>query len=239
MRGWSKAVGAGLGYFVGGPIGAVMGYVLGKKLVPKLRPEESHLLIANLMGFTAVLLKADGPPSPQEQRETVRFYSCLFRFDANDEGLAHQLLEQLLAVDLDIVAMAQTFNRHSDLPMRHRLLEILSTVSLLLRGQLDEPQLALLNQIAVALNMDRKRWEALRASYRAPSPTLDTACCYALLELSPEVPATEVRAAYRRLAKKYHPDRSAQLDLRAKQLYVERMTLINTAYGTIRGQKGF
>ena len=44
MKGWSKAVGTGLGYFVGGPIGAVLGYMAGDKLAPIHRAEDGHEL---------------------------------------------------------------------------------------------------------------------------------------------------------------------------------------------------
>ena len=57
MRSWAKAVGAGLGYVVGGPIGAVFGYIAGKKLGPEFKPMEGHLLVANILGFTASLLR--------------------------------------------------------------------------------------------------------------------------------------------------------------------------------------
>ena len=239
MRGWAKAVGAGLGYVVGGPIGAVFGYIAGQKLSPKFKPMEGHLLVANLLGFTASLLRTSGTPSPEGRQATIRFVAKVFYFDEEDELLAGQLLDRLLAVDLDIAAMAQTFNQHSDNRMRVRLLEILCTLCLLIHGSLRGRELAVLTRIAETLKLDQTRWQAIFNEYQGPSPTLDLACCYALLELYPEVPETEVRAAYRRLAKKYHPDRSAHLDQVAQRRQVERMTLINGAYETIRAQKGY
>jgi len=144
MKGWSKAVGAGLGYFVGGPIGAVLGYMAGHKLTPKLNAQEGHLLIANLLGFTTIFLKANTAPSSEDSSETVRFISRLFQFDAEDEHMAGELLQRLLEVDLDIHAMARTFKNHSDVNMRNRLLEILATLCLLIEGPLQERQLRLL-----------------------------------------------------------------------------------------------
>jgi DnaJ like chaperone protein len=239
MKGWSKAVGAGLGYIVGGPIGAVLGYIAGQKLSPKFKPVEGHLLIANLLGFTASLLKTSGSPSPEHRLETIGFVSKLFHFDADDESLAGQLLDRLLTVDLDIEAMAQTFNQHSDIHMRVRLLEILCTVCLLLHGALRGSQLAVLTRIAQTLELDQKQWQVIETRHRGPSPELDIDCCFALLDLYPEATEEEVRAAYRKLAKKYHPDRSAHLNHATQKGHVERMTLTNVAYETIRAGKGF
>jgi DnaJ like chaperone protein len=239
MKGWSKAVGAGLGYFMGGPIGAVLGYMAGHKLTPKLPAAEGHLLTANLLGFTALLLKANTTPSLEQRQETVRFIARLFRFDAEDEHTAGELLDRLLAVDLDILAMAKSFNHHCGKPMRERLLEILATVCLFTHGPLQGRQLGLLSRTAEALNLSQPQWQALKSRYQTLSPTLDIDCCYALLEIFPESSESEIRAAYRRLAKKYHPDLATHLEPCAKRRQVERMTLIKTAYETIRAHKGF
>ena len=231
-------MGTGLGYFVGGPIGAVLGYMAGHKLAPRLQAEEGHLLIANLLGFTTLFLKADGLASADESKETVRFISRLFRFDADDEDTAMRLLNRLLQVSLDIDAMAKTFKNYSDKPMRVRLLEILATLSLFNHGPLQGSQLALWSSIAEALDLTPAQAQTIKSRYRSQSPQLDTACCYALLELYPEDSTEKIRAAYRRLAMKYHPDRFAHLDQAVQRRHAQRMTLINAAYEAIRADRG-
>ena len=79
----------------------------------------------------------------------------------------------------------------------------------------------------------------LRGRGKRKDPKLNSACCYALLGIYPEVSESEIGAAYRRLAKQYHPDVVAHLDQAAQQRYIERMTLINAAYETIRADRGF
>jgi DnaJ like chaperone protein len=238
VKGWAKAVGAGLGYAVGGPIGAVLGYMAGHKLAPKLKASEGHLLIANLLGFTTLLLKANSTPSSEQRREAVLFLSRLFRFDPEDEELADELLQRLLEVDLDVHAMAKTFKKHSDSQMRTRLLQILATLSLIISGPLRTGQLALLKTIAEAITLSPAQWQTIQTRYQAPSPQLDTPCCYAILELYPESSEEEIRTGYRRLAKKFHPDRYALKDQSIQRRYAERMTLINAAYETIRVDRG-
>ena len=238
MKSWSKAVGAGLGYVVGGPIGAVLGYMAGRKFAPKIKAQEGHLLIANLLGFTTLLLKANSTPSSEERRETVLFLSKLFKFDREDEELADELLQRLLEVDLDVIAMARTFKKHSDPQMRKHLLETLATLSLLINCPLERGQLALLDEFAESLNLTPAQWRTIKSRYRGPSPQLDTPFCYAILGLFPESSEEEIRAAYRRLAKKYHPDRFALQDQSVQRRHAERMPLINAAYETIRADRG-
>ena len=239
MKGWSKAVGAGLGYVVGGPIGAVLGYMAGQKLAPKLKAQEGHLLIANLLGFTTLLLKIDHTASAEERREIVLFLSRIFELDKEDEQLAYELLQRLLEVELDIFAMARTFKGYSDTQMRVRLLEILATLSLLINCPLEREQLALLDEIAGALSLTPAQWRTVKSRYRGPSPQLDTPSCYAILQLFPGSSEEEVRAAYRRLAKKYHPDRFVLEDQSIQRTHGQRMALINAAYETIRADRGF
>ena len=238
MKGWAKAVGAGLGYVVGGPVGAVLGYMAGHKLAPKLQARQGHLLIANLLGFTTLLLKANSAPSSEQRREVVLFLSKLFRFDPEDEELADELLQRLLDVDLDVAAMATTFKKHSDPQMRSRLVQILATLSLLINGPLETKHLDLLKTIAEAINLTPAEWQTIQARFQGPSPQLDIPCSYAILELYPESSQEQIRTGYRRLAKKYHPDRFSHLDQNTQRRYGERMTLINSAYETIRVERG-
>jgi molecular chaperone DnaJ len=54
---------------------------------------------------------------------------------------------------------------------------------------------------------------------------------YDLLEVSPNASPEVVKAAYRQLALKYHPDK--QPDARARQQAEERMKAINAAYDVL------
>jgi hypothetical protein len=58
----------------------------------------------------------------------------------------------------------------------------------------------------------------------APQPPGERAKALAVLELAPDATASEVRSAYRRLCRKYHPDRFANDDAKANtahELFVE------------------
>jgi len=42
--GWKKAIGAGLGYYVAGPVGALLGFIISKQIKPSEKSEEDTLL---------------------------------------------------------------------------------------------------------------------------------------------------------------------------------------------------
>jgi DnaJ like chaperone protein len=234
MNRLAKVLGVGLGYLAAGPIGAVIGYFVGEGIGPR---EEEQLLVAILLGLTATLLRVQGVPPAGDRRRTARFISRLLRCDAHDERLIHQLLEQFLPLDLDMEAMARSFSRITDRPMRRQLLEILATVCRL-QGLAAEQHLDLLTRITAALDLPEEDWVAIKATVLAPSPILSLESCFALLELIPDAPPAEVKRAYRRLAKRYHPDRAPAAPPHKLRGNTERLLLITTAYQTIAGNRG-
>ena len=59
-----------------------------------------------------------------------------------------------------------------------------------------------------------------------------------MLEISPNATDDEVRAAYRRMAMKNHPDRVSTLGPDVQKAAAERFQQISEAYETIKKQRG-
>ncbi|MBX8465813.1 J domain-containing protein [Deinococcus sp. RIT780] len=57
-----------------------------------------------------------------------------------------------------------------------------------------------------------------------------------VLEVSPTATLEDIKAAYRRLAKQYHPDRVASLGPEFRLLAEQRMKQINAAYEALTGR---
>jgi len=232
MNRLSKVLGVGLGYLAAGPIGAVIGYFVGEGIGPR---EDEQLLVAILLGLTPTVLRVQGVPPADDRRRTARFISRLLRCDAHDERLIHQLLEQFLPLELHVEAMARSFSRSTDRPMRRQLLEILATVCRL-QGSATDDHLDLLTRITAALDLPEEDGERIRVTVLAPSPILSLESCFALLELTPNAPMAQVKRAYRRLARRYHPDR-APAEPRESRARTERMVVLNAAYRIIQRQR--
>jgi DnaJ-domain-containing protein 1 len=107
-----------------------------------------------------------------------------------------------------------------------------------LQGPAEGEHLDHLTRIAAALDLPEEDWEAMKATVLAPSPVLSIESCFALLELIPEASLAKVKQAYRRLVKRYHPDRATSATPREVRGNIERMLLITTAYQTIRENRG-
>jgi DnaJ like chaperone protein len=61
---------------------------------------------------------------------------------------------------------------------------------------------------------------------------------YTVLEISPSATDDEVKAAFRRMAMKYHPDRVASLGPDVQKSATEKFRQVQEAYETIKKQRG-
>ena len=66
----------------------------------------------------------------------------------------------------------------------------------------------------------------------------DTTSAYAVLEISQSATDDEVKAAYRRMAMKNHPDKVAALGPDVQKAAEEKFRKIQEAYETIKKQRG-
>lgn len=82
---------------------------------------------------------------------------------------------------------------------------------------------------------------------RRPGPTIgagdrpppsgraaDQGSPYEVLQVAPEASPEQIRAAYQRLIRQYHPDRTAQLAPELQRIAEQRTKEINAAYQTLK-----
>lgn len=79
----------------------------------------------------------------------------------------------------------------------------------------------------------RQQAERERQARHAPAPTLGS--WYRALGLTESASITEIKAAYRRVVKRYHPDRHQY----SKEANAERFLEIQAAYAEIRKRRNF
>jgi DnaJ like chaperone protein len=68
---------------------------------------------------------------------------------------------------------------------------------------------------------------------------VDRDWAYKSLEIEPSATDEEIKKAYRRMAKKYHPDKVNELGEDVKKSATEKFRSINEAYESLKKQRGF
>ena len=81
---------------------------------------------------------------------------------------------------------------------------------------------------------DDPQRESPRDTAPPPGPVAPPSSALRVLGLGAGASPAEVAAAYRRLARTYHPDKVAHLDQEAREFSEERMKEINAAYSEFR-----
>lgn len=100
-------------------------------------------------------------------------------------------------------------------------------------GTVDGREKSVLEAIGAAIRLVSSDIASVIAMYYK-----DTDSAYTVLEISPSATDDEVKAAYRRMAMKNHPDKVATLGPEVQKAAEEKFRKIQEAYETIKKQRG-
>lgn len=241
---FSKWIGGGLGWALGGPIGGILGFAIGAMMdhmnqgapvgelpPPGARSTTAGDLAMSLVVLTAALMKADGRVTQRELDHVRRFF--MQQFGARQAGELLILLRDALKRDIPVHDVCVQVRQHMPHPARLQLMHYLIGLAHA-DGQVDRNELELLRRIAHGLGISDKDLGSLSAMFR----TADPSAAYAVLEIEPSATDEEVKKAYRRMAMKYHPDKVAQLGEEVQKAANEKFKKVQQAYEAIQKQRG-
>lgn len=66
----------------------------------------------------------------------------------------------------------------------------------------------------------------------------NTTSSYKILEISPEATHDEVKKAYRKMARKFHPDKVHHLGEDFQKMAEDKFKMVNEAYENIKQERG-
>lgn len=262
MSWWGKLFGGTFGFMLGGPLGAMIGAALGHTLDSRMQDfsdEEQGVFgreRIQMAFFTATfsvmghLAKADGQVSQHEIRLAEQVMSHM-QLNERLRKLAQKLFNEGKRTGFpldDILAQLKRECRH-----RHSLLRMFLEIQLqaaLADGVIHHAEHDLLRYVSAQLGFSQAEFDQLEAMVRAAgryqaeptlSPAQQLADAYAVLNLTADAAAADIKRAYRRLLSQHHPDK-----LVAKGLPEEMMKMaadktheIRQAYEIIKKDRGF
>ncbi|HUH28331.1 TerB family tellurite resistance protein [Gelidibacter sp.] len=253
---FSKWIGAGLGWSFGGPIGAIIGLVLGsiidsvsesgtpllgdwqtkqknqptyrRQAQPQTQPGDFEV---SLLILASVVIKADGH---QDQRELdfvrQQFVNMYGQERANKAfKLFKGINQQQIPVRQVCMQIQQMMDHASRLQLLHFLFGIARA-----DGMVTDSEVNQIHTISGYLGISSRDYESIKAMFYDSSDN-----AYKILEITKEATNDEIKTAYRKMAKKYHPDRVIHLGEAHQKGAVEKFRQVQEAYEKLQKERRF
>lgn len=256
--GAGKWIAGALGFMTMGPLGGLAGFALGyafekmskSQIEGQTRNNEReryegqrNSFMFSILVLASYIIKADGKIMHSEMEQVRRFLRNNFGPSAQAEGeqIILRLFERRKEMDRTnpnafrntihdcATQIADNMTYEARLQMIEFLIEIIRA-----DGVVAPEEVSALQEIAVYLRISTAEVESMLNLGRGNSLDND----YKVLEISPDATDDEVKAAYRRLALKHHPDKVAMLGEDVKRAAEKKFQEINAAKERIYKARG-
>ena len=239
--GFSKWIGATIGWSFGGPIGAIIGMALGSVLDSSTKggtvytqsqtATRSGDFEVSLLVLASIVIKADGK---QDQRELdfvrAQFVQMYGKARANQAfNLFKEISKQTnISTRQVCLQIRQMMDHASRLQLIHFLFGIAKA-----DGHVADSEVDAISLIASYLGINPRDFESIKAMFYKSSDS-----AYKILELDPNATMSEIKTAYRKMAKKYHPDKVLHLGKEHQKGAEEKFRKVQEAYEQLQKEKG-
>jgi DnaJ like chaperone protein len=245
MGRFTKWLGAGLGWSFGGPIGAVLGYLIanaiegfGKKDFQEFqRQAQGHSdnthsgdFEVSLLLLSSFVIKADGKID-QRELDFVRSYFVKM-YGKDRANHAFRLFKGIIKSEAisprQICLQIQHQMQHAArLQLMHYLFALAKADEIVTSEELD-----MLHKIAGYLNINPRDFESIKAMFYN-----DSQSAYKILEIEKTATDQEVKAAYRKMVKKHHPDKLRHLGEEHLKGAQDKFLKIQEAYEQVKKER--
>ena len=249
MSNFSKLLGAGIGFTFGGPIGAILGFVAAT-VVDKFTNEDfvkeqqnyqkdfqqkraqtlSGDFEISLLILASVVIKADGKVDERELNYVRSQFVGMYGKDRANK--AFQLFKGMMKKQVSsrqvCIQIRQHMPHSSRLQLIHFLFGIAKADEYVSDIEVDE-----IRKIAGYLYVNQYDFESIKAMFYKSSDS-----AYKILEVETSVTDSELKTAYRKMVKKYHPDKLIGLGDEHLKGAKEKFQRIQEAYEAIKNERG-
>ena len=249
MSNFSKWLGAGIGFTFGGPIGAILGFVAAT-VVDKFTNEDfvkeqqnyqkdfqqkraqtlSGDFEISLLILASVVIKADGKVDERELNFVRSQFVGMYGKDRANK--AFQLFQGMMKKQVSsrqvCIQIRQHMPHSSRLQLIHFLFGIAKADEYVSDIEVDE-----IRKIAGYLYVNQYDFESIKAMFYKSSDS-----AYKILEVETSVTDSELKTAYRKMVKKYHPDKLIGLGDEHLKGAKEKFQRIQEAYEAIKNERG-
>lgn len=259
--GIGKWIGGIVGFMAAGPLGALAGYALGSLLENNKEYDYSgggygepnydtrsssygqrNSFMFSLLVMASYIIRADGKIMHSEMEYVRQFLRRNFGESAVTEGnqILLNLFEQRKKMDANNPSAFKNTIYECGIQIKNNLgyeerLQLLSFLAQIAKsdGNVCKAEIEALKEVAQAMGLSDREVDSM---LNLGGDTLEEA--YKVLEIEPTATDEEVKAAYRKLALKHHPDKVATLGEDVKKAAEEKFQQINNAKERIYKARG-
>ena len=239
MGKYNKWLGGGLGWFVGGPLGALFGFLVGSMIDGSTASETRYRgrtytttrgdFGMSLLVLVAAVMKADGKVLKAELDYVKSF--LVKQFGEEKAGEAILLLRDILKQEIPVAEVCRQISINMEYSSRLQLVHMLFGISGA-DGSFHPEEIKMLDAISGYLNISSRDFESIRNMF---FPSTDSA--YKILEVDRSASDSEIKRAYRRMARKFHPDSVSHLGDDLRLAAEEKFKKVNEAYEKIKKER--
>ena len=259
--GLGKWIGGIVGFMAAGPLGALAGYAIGsmfenndennytgggygggRTTYENQAYGQRNSFLFSMLVMASYIIKADGKVMHSEMEFVRQFLRVNFGEAAVAEGnqILLNLFEQRKQMDANNPSAFKNTIFECGMQIRQNMgyeerLQLLSFLAKIAQsdGNVCQAEIEALKEVATAMGLSAQEEESM---LNLGGNTLEQA--YKVLEVEPTATDDEVKAAYRKLALKHHPDRVATLGDDVKKAAEEKFQQINNAKEMIYKARG-
>lgn len=250
MNSFSKWLGAGLGFTLGGPIGAIIGFALGSFVdefsIEDLTKEQKNYqkrvesgnrvhtqsgdFEISLLVLASIVIKSDGKVDERELNYVrSQFLNMYGKERANNAfKLFKGMVKKKISAYQVCVQIREHMSHASRLQLVHFLFGIAKADGFVTDVEIDE-----IKKIAGYLYINQYDFESIKAMFYDASDN-----AYKILEIDKSATNDEIKAAYRKMVKKYHPDKLRDLGEEHLKGANEKFQSIQNAYEKLKKERG-
>ena len=257
-------IGGSLGFMMGGPLGAIIGGAIGSNIGegsgrPRAHPgarvggqgygrrpggfnplEAQQTFMIALISLAAKVAKADGSVSDAEIRSFDRFLKDQLNMSASERRVAARIFNEARDSDIPAEEFARQIRQllgHQSPRMRGDLISLLISIAMA-DGHYHEAEERLIRNIAREMGLSDREYEEAAAMF---SPQVNLNQSYTVLGVTQGASDDEIKKAYRKLAREYHPDVVANKGMGEdfQKFAAEKMRAVNAAYDSVKEARGF
>ncbi|WNW00904.1 TerB family tellurite resistance protein [Tenacibaculum sp. HL-MS23] len=250
MGKFAKWLGAGAGFTMGGPIGAIIGFAVGsfidgvsvedfmqeqQEYQRRSKPQQRGRATSGdfeitLLILASVVIKADGKVDKRElDYVRMHFVKMYGKERANHAfKLFNGIIKKKISTRQVCIQIRQHMSHSSRLQLLHFLFGIAKA-----DGQVTASEEEEIRKIGSYLYINDHDYSSIKAMFYD-----ETDGAYKILEITKEATNDELKKAYRKMAKKYHPDKLEGLGEEHKEGANEKFQKIQAAYEQIKNERG-